>query len=764
MFRFALKSNLNGIQRSAPLAAALIKKEHAALNQQVRHKGFFSKLYSDAAASVKLETSRKALNTQPTDDNLRDYFVALNAVKPMDTIIAIEKGWTNGTVPVTEAFLKQYLAAAAKLGRLESINVSGLLAILARGSVPTPAAAAGAAGSVSEAELSALVSSALASSRASAGASGAGYAPNTPLYVTSTTSWKKEGFNLLKTCFAVFVVWTLYNVVNDDKAGAPGSGGGGGIAAKLGMGTNVKKAEASDKTFQDVVGIDEAKADLEEIVWYLKDPAKFTRLGGKLPKGVLLTGPPGTGKTLLARAIAGEAKVPFYHASGSEFDEMFVGVGAKRIREMFSVARANSPSIIFIDEIDAIGGKRNDKDQSAMRMTLNQLLVEMDGFDQNNGVIVIGATNFPDSLDKALVRPGRFDKHVDVPMPDIAGRKAILELYAKKMPVDKDVNFEQIARGTPGFSGAELYNLVNQAALKASLENHAKVGMGMLEWAKDKIMMGAQRRSAVISPETMKLTAYHEAGHALMALKTDGANPIYKATIMPRGRALGMVMQLPDGDQMQMTRKQMLAHLDVCMGGRVAEELIFGHDNVTSGATSDIQSATRLATAMVRQYGLSEKVGFIHVDEKCSGTMKQTVDEEINTLLSESYNRCKALLHTHRRELELVAKGLLEYESLSGSEIVDLIAGKALPNGVRSQKPSRATQPLPGVVASTAVRNTAAAGENGPAGSAGGSGGSAVAVNKSVSAAKADVTSAATVGADTKAQSVVKDKQVDVKK
>jgi len=360
---------------------------------------------------------------------------------------------------------------------------------------------------------------------------------------------------------------------------------------------------------------------------------------------VLLTGPPGTGKTLLARAIAGEAEVPFFFTSGSEFEEMFVGVGARRVRDLFEQARKKSPCIIFIDEIDAIGGSRQLKDQSAMKMTLNQMLVEMDGFDQSDGVIVIAATNFPDSLDSALVRPGRFDKHVDVPMPDIGGRKAvllyysmlyytisyytmlyliitllpwikILELYGNKIPLSDDVDLEQIARGTPGFSGAELFNLINQAALKASIEGLRSVGMQALEYAKDKIMMGAERKSAVIRPETIKMTAFHEAGHALVALKTEGSDPIHKATVIPRGRSLGMVMQLRDGDQTSMTKKEMLARMDVCFGGRIAEELIFGVDSVTSGASNDIQQATKIAYSMVSKLGFNSKVGVMYVDDK----------------------------------------------------------------------------------------------------------------------------------------------------
>ncbi|KAJ1441556.1 peptidase family M41-domain-containing protein, partial [Ochromonadaceae sp. CCMP2298] len=313
--------------------------------------------------------------------------------------------------------------------------------------------------------------------------------------------------------------------------------------------------------------------------------------------------------------------------------------------------------------------------QSAMKMTLNQLLVEMDGFTQNNGVIVIAATNFPDSLDSALIRPGRFDKQVDVPMPDIGGRKAILELYGKKIPLAADVDLEQLARGTPGFSGAELFNLINQAALKASVDNFNRVGMGAMEWAKDKIMMGAERKSAIISPETMRCTAFHEAGHALVAIKTPGADPVHKATIMPRGRALGMVMQLPDGDQTSMSKRQMLARMDVCMGGRVAEELVFGADNVTSGASNDIMQATRLAKAMVTKYGLSDKVGMVYIDDKSklSGATQADIDAEVKAMLNASYNRAKTLLETHRKELDFVAQGLLSYESLAGTIIMCMV-------------------------------------------------------------------------------------------
>ena len=347
--------------------------------------------------------------------------------------------------------------------------------------------------------------------------------------------------------------------------------------------------------------------------------------------------------------------------------------------------------IIFIDEIDAIGGSRNLKEQSAMKMTLNQLLVEMDGFVENDGIIVIAATNFPESLDSALIRPGRLDKHVNVPLPDVGGRSEILRLYTSKVPLSKDVSIEQLARGTPGFSGAELFNLVNEAALKASFEGLKDITMGALEYAKDKIMMGSERRSAVITPATARMTAFHEAGHALTAILTDGADPIHKATIMPRGRALGMVMQLPDGDQTSMSRKQMLARLVVCMGGRVAEEAVFGADNVTSGASNDIQQATKLAKAMVMSYGLSDKVGVMYVNEKekLSDEVQKLVDEEVQSLLAESYAKAKHLVEVHRKELDAIAAALIEYESLSGSEIMDVMNGKKINALARSQKPSR---------------------------------------------------------------------------
>tara|TARA_B100000530_G_scaffold168587_1_gene106298 strand:+ start:247 stop:2178 length:1932 start_codon:yes stop_codon:yes gene_type:complete len=473
--------------------------------------------------------------------------------------------------------------------------------------------------------------------------------------------------------------------------------GGGGKAMGFGKSKAKLLTEKLGRvTFDDVAGIDEAKTELEEIVEFLKDPQKFQRLGGKIPKGCLLVGPPGTGKTLLARAIAGEANVPFFTISGSDFVEMFVGVGASRVRDMFEQGKKNAPCIIFIDEIDAVGRHRgaglgggNDEREQ----TLNQLLVEMDGFEANEGVILIAATNRPDVLDPALLRPGRFDRQVVVPNPDILGRERILKVHMRKVPLAPDVEARTIARGTPGFSGADLANLVNEAALLAARKGKRVVFMSEFEEAKDKVMMGSERRSMVMTDEEKKLTAYHEAGHAVVALHCEDSDPIHKATIIPRGRALGMVMRLPEGDRISLSKAKIFADLRVACGGRIAEEMIFGETKITTGASSDIKMVSDMSRRMVTEWGMSDKLGFLAYGadqqevflghsvtqtKNLSDATAKTIDEETRRIIDEAYIDASSILTKNKDQLETVAKGLLEYETLSGDEIESLISGNTL--------------------------------------------------------------------------------------
>lgn len=473
--------------------------------------------------------------------------------------------------------------------------------------------------------------------------------------------------------------------------------GGGGKAMGFGKSKAKLLTEKLGRvTFDDVAGIDEAKTELEEIVEFLKDPQKFQRLGGKIPKGCLLVGPPGTGKTLLARAIAGEANVPFFTISGSDFVEMFVGVGASRVRDMFEQGKKNAPCIIFIDEIDAVGRHRgaglgggNDEREQ----TLNQLLVEMDGFEANEGVILIAATNRPDVLDPALLRPGRFDRQVVVPNPDILGRERILKVHMRKVPLAPDVEARTIARGTPGFSGADLANLVNEAALLAARKGKRVVFMSEFEEAKDKVMMGSERRSMVMTDEEKKLTAYHEAGHAVVALHCEDSDPIHKATIIPRGRALGMVMRLPEGDRISLSKAKIFADLRVACGGRIAEEMIFGETKITTGASSDIKMVSDMSRRMVTEWGMSDKLGFLAYGadqqevflghsvtqtKNLSDATAKTIDEETRRIIDEAYTHASNILNENKDQLETVAKGLLEYETLSGDEIASLIDGNTL--------------------------------------------------------------------------------------
>mgnify|MGYP001161194437 FL=1 len=484
--------------------------------------------------------------------------------------------------------------------------------------------------------------------------------------------------------------------------------GGGGKA----MGFGKSKAKLlSEKlgrvTFDDVAGIDEAKTELEEIVEFLKDPQKFQRLGGKIPKGCLLVGPPGTGKTLLARAIAGEANVPFFTISGSDFVEMFVGVGASRVRDMFEQGKKNAPCIVFIDEIDAVGRHRgaglgggNDEREQ----TLNQLLVEMDGFEANEGVILIAATNRPDVLDPALLRPGRFDRQVVVPNPDILGRERILKVHMRKVPLGPDVEARTIARGTPGFSGADLANLVNEAALLAARKGKRVVFMNEFEEAKDKVMMGSERRSMVMTDEEKKLTAYHEAGHAVVALHCPDSDPIHKATIIPRGRALGMVMRLPEGDRISLSKAKIYADLRVACGGRIAEDMIFGEDKITTGASSDIKMVSDMARRMVTEWGMSEKLGFLAYGadqqevflghsvtqtKNLADATAKSIDEETRRIIDDAYRDASKILSDNKNELETLARGLLEYETLSGDEIQSLINGDTLSRNKPAEENAR---------------------------------------------------------------------------
>jgi len=482
----------------------------------------------------------------------------------------------------------------------------------------------------------------------------------------------------------IFGIWIYF--LNRMQSGGRGAMGFGKSRAKL-------LTEHKGKvTFDEVAGIDEAKEELQEIVEFLKDPQKYSRLGGKIPKGALLVGPPGTGKTLLARAIAGEAGVPFFTISGSDFVEMFVGVGASRVRDMFEQAKKNAPCIVFIDEIDAVGRNRgigygggNDEREQ----TLNQLLVEMDGFEANEGVILIAATNRPDVLDPALLRPGRFDRQVTVPNPDVKGREKILAVHARKVPLAPNVDLKVIARGTPGFSGADLANLVNEAALMAARADKRLVTMEDFEHAKDKVMMGPERRSMVMTDEEKELTAYHEAGHAVVGLNVPSHDPIHKATIIPRGRALGLVMSLPERDQLSHTKEQLTSKIAMAMGGRVAEELIFGPDKITNGAASDIQQITRIAKAMVTQFGMSDAAGMIDYaneresmlgipQQNISPETQQRIDAEVRRLVDDGYETAKRILTEKADDLERLAQGLLEYETLTGDEINKVLAGEPL--------------------------------------------------------------------------------------
>ncbi|MCL6229210.1 ATP-dependent zinc metalloprotease FtsH [Bartonella bilalgolemii] len=516
--------------------------------------------------------------------------------------------------------------------------------------------------------------------------------------------------NLLFSLLPVIIIvgaWIFF--MRQMQNGSRGAMGFGKSKAKL-------LTEAHGRvTFQDVAGVEEAKQDLQEIVDFLREPQKFQRLGGRIPRGVLLVGPPGTGKTLLARSVAGEANVPFFTISGSDFVEMFVGVGASRVRDMFEQAKKNAPCIIFIDEIDAVGRHRgaglgggNDEREQ----TLNQLLVEMDGFEPNESIILIAATNRPDVLDPALLRPGRFDRQVVVPNPDVSGREQILKVHVRNVPLAPNVDLKILARGTPGFSGADLMNLVNEAALMAASRNKRVVTMQEFEDAKDKVMMGAERRSTAMTQEEKELTAYHEAGHAIVALSVPIADPVHKATIVPRGRALGMVMQLPEGDRYSMSYRWMISRLAIMMGGRVAEELKFGKENITSGAASDIEQATKLARAMITRWGFSDILGNVaygdnqdevflgHSVARTQNISEETarmIDAEVRKLIDDAYKSATKILKEKKKQWWAIAQGLLEYETLTGPEINDIIKGKPPIRSQASENQSSRSSVVPKV-------------------------------------------------------------------
>jgi len=660
-----------------------------------QQRSYFAPFKRDPASSLPQNTSLQA-----------SYLRNLNSqgAQGSENVISL---FESQKVAFSQEALTEYIKALARLDRLDSSRVYQMLhrgveqsymTGRSLGAAATPFTGGATVGSTSSASsifpwaqasgssggggaasvlggLSAADTAAAAVGNASLGSN------KNPLVMTfAEPSLSNQIWRTVRTLGAAFILVTCVGTLMDEKS----------LNKSMLSSPDLKPQLTTNTRFEDVKGVDEAKGELVEVVEYLKSPGRFTALGGKLPKGLLLVGPPGTGKTLLAKAIAGEAGVPFFYTSGSEFEEMFVGVGARRVRDLFAAAKKAAPCIIFIDEIDAIGGNRNPKDQQYMRMTLNQLLVEMDGFKANEGVIVVAATNFAEVLDKALVRPGRFDRHVVVPYPDVRGRRQILELHMKDIPQGSDVDLGVVARATPGFSGAELANVVNLAALQAAKTGKTSVTMTDLDHARDRVIMGAERKSAVLSAASRRLTAYHEGGHALVALLTGAADPVHKATIVPRGSALGMVSQLPEEDVNNLSRKQMLARLDVCMGGRVAEEIIFGEDEVTTGASSDLQQATNLARAMVTKYGFSDLLGQVSLDlddgGRISSETKSLVESEVKRLVQGAYARAKHLLTSQEAQLHKLAAALLEQETLSGEEIRKLL-GLPMPATMGSGAP-----------------------------------------------------------------------------
>jgi len=585
----------------------------------------------------KLKASQEDADRFPDNAKLQaDYLKLLNMVNPSEVVKRIK----GGQYAMNEATRKELMKALLKTGEFDAFPIDSVLK----------------------------------EKKEQQGAT-----PKNPLYITQTgsnwASWVQIAISLA-VAGAIIYFWF----------------GKGGVGAEgmLGKQSMLNPVERSNTTFDDVKGADEAKEELQDIVEFLKNPAKFSRLSAKIPKGVMLVGPPGCGKTLVARALAGEAGVPFFFASGSEFEEMFVGVGASRVRKLFEKAKAMAPCVVFIDEIDAIGGRRDSPDNRYHKMTLNQLLVELDGFEQHTGIIVVAATNIPDTLDPAITRPGRFDRSVLIDLPDIKARREILELYlAGRGAVD--VDYETLARATPGMSGAEIFNMVNIAAIEATKRNLTKIPMSMIRSAMDHVHMGPARKAMVIRPETKRLTAFHEAGHALVGYYSPGSNEIVKATLVPRGHALGMVSWLPKDEHLT-SKEDYVSQIDTCMGGRVAEELIFGPTKITPGAGSDLQQATRVARAMVVQLGMGQKIGKLAFtpQEIQHGLMSpdtaRVVEEEVREILEDSYSRAKNILTSHRKELDLLANALLEHETLTLEEIKMVIHGQDIKSHMKSKK------------------------------------------------------------------------------
>ena len=629
------------------------------------------------------ELEKEAIQDKLNPEAQAKFLKELNRSDPHSVVKIVESGEMQ---VVDEQITSEYIKALARTGKMTQSNGNKVVNFLKQ--VENGGGGGGGYNSSYFGRGGSRSQYGRAGGSRAAGAGGIGMSQDAPLIVQfAERSFKDKLKGMLPNIILIGgLIYLVTSVM--PSPGKNGSGGGGPMS--LLSGSKTFAPEMSNRTFDDVQGCEEAKDQLVEIVEYLKDPSKFTRLGGKLPKGVLLAGPPGTGKTLLARAVAGEAGVPFFYASGAEFDEMFVGVGARRIRDLFKAANAQRPAIIFLDEIDAVGRKRSGKVQQHLNMTLNQLLVELDGFKENKGVIVIAATNFADSLDPALVRPGRFDRQIAVPLPDIRDRTKIIQHYLTTITADPGIEASVLARGTPGFSGADLANVCNLAAIRASVLGKKWVDMSEIEYAKDKILMGDERKSAFISKETQECTAYHESGHAIVAIHTKGAHPVHKATIVPRGRALGMVMQLPEGDQTSVTKEQLLAKMDVCMGGRVAEEIIFGADKVTSGASSDFQQATSIARNMVMAYGMVDEIGIMrysdHDLKELAPETRKLIDDQIKRLLNESYARAKKCLLKHAKDHHKLAKALIDYESLTGDEIRDYLKGKPLVQLTREEK------------------------------------------------------------------------------